>query len=143
MSKGECLGVLARVRLARLGCARENQPYIVPVYLAYEATGCLYGFTTPGQKVEWMRTNPLVCVEVDEVATPDQWVSVIAFGRYEELPEAPVTEGAYLRAPEIPRHVAEAAPVRPGGGRQRRLNEDESDDGRSEGQRALATRSGW
>jgi nitroimidazol reductase NimA-like FMN-containing flavoprotein (pyridoxamine 5'-phosphate oxidase superfamily) len=91
MSREECLRVLARTRLARLACARENQPYVVPVYLAYhEPSGgeaCLYGFTTPGQKVEWMRANPLVCVEVDEVAAPDQWVSVIAFGRYEELPE--------------------------------------------------------
>ena len=79
MSREECLRVLAGARLARLACAHENQPYVVPVYLAYhEASGCLYGFTTPGQKVEWMRANPLVCVEVDEVAAYDQWVSVIA-----------------------------------------------------------------
>jgi nitroimidazol reductase NimA-like FMN-containing flavoprotein (pyridoxamine 5'-phosphate oxidase superfamily) len=91
MSREECLRVLAGTRLARLACARENQPYVVPVYLAYDepsgGEACLYGFTTPGQKVEWMRANPLVCVEVDEVTAPDQWVSVIAFGRYEELPQ--------------------------------------------------------
>ena len=71
--------------------ARENQPYVVPVYLSYDVLPggepCLYGFTTPGQKVEWMRANPLVCVEVDDVVAHDQWMSVIAFGRYEELPE--------------------------------------------------------
>ena len=33
-----------------------------------KASGCLYGFTTPGQKVEWMRANPLVCVEVKQGA---------------------------------------------------------------------------
>src|SRR6202521_4793488 len=109
MNREECLRVLARGRLARLACAHENQPYIVPVYLAYhEASACLYGFTTPGQKVEWMRANPLVCVEVDEVAAHDQWVSVIARGRYEELPETPGSDGASLRAPERPRNVAEA-----------------------------------
>jgi hypothetical protein len=143
MTKGECLGVLARARLARLGCARENQPYVVPVYLAYEASGCLYGFTTPGQKVEWMRTNPLVCVEVDEVATSDQWVSVIAFGRYEELPETPANDGAHPRAPEFPRQAAAATFARPAGGHQRRLNEGESDDGRSGGKQALATHPSW
>ena len=61
---------------------RENQPYVVPVYLTYDVLSggepCLYGFTTPGQKIEWMRANPLVCVEVDEVTAHDQWVSVIA-----------------------------------------------------------------
>ena len=90
MSRHECLRVLAGSRLARLACARENQPYVVPVHLAYdEASGCLYGFATPGQKIEWMRANPLVCVEADEVAACDRWVSVIAVGRYEELPGPP------------------------------------------------------
>jgi len=109
MSKEECLRVLARATLARLACAQENQPYVVPVYLAYhEVSGCLYGFTTPGQKVEWMRANPLVCVEVDEIAAYDQWVSVIANGRYEELPETPGSAGARLRTPEYPWQVGES-----------------------------------
>lgn len=43
MSREECLGVLARGRLARLACARANQPYVVPVYFAYhEASACLW-----------------------------------------------------------------------------------------------------
>ena len=72
MSKKECLRKLTGARLARLACSRENQPYVVPVYLACdEASGCLYGFTTPGQKIEWMRANPRVCVEVDEVVFLD------------------------------------------------------------------------
>jgi nitroimidazol reductase NimA-like FMN-containing flavoprotein (pyridoxamine 5'-phosphate oxidase superfamily) len=34
---------------------------------------------------KWMRANPLVCVETEEVVSPHQWASVIIFGRYEEL----------------------------------------------------------
>lgn len=97
MTEEECQRVLAGSRLARLGCAHENQPYVVPVYLAFHqlASGdaCLYGFTTPGQKIAWMRANPLVCVEVDEVTAYDTWASVIATGRYEELHEPSVTDG--------------------------------------------------
>jgi hypothetical protein len=93
MSTEECVRVLAGARLARLACAFHNQPYVVPVYLAYHepsaGDACFYGYTTLGQKVEWMRANPLVCVEVDEVASCDRWMSVIAFGRYEELPVVP------------------------------------------------------
>jgi len=105
MSRQECLRVLAGVRFARLACANENQPYVVPVNLAYnEPPGdgpCLYGFTTPGLKVEWMRANPLVCVEADEVAAYDQWVSIIARGRYEELPEFPGFNDERLRAWQV------------------------------------------
>ena len=54
----------------------------------------LYSFSTVGQKIEWMRANPLVCVEADEVVSPEQWVSVIVFGRYEELPDTPEWQGA-------------------------------------------------
>lgn len=113
MNKEECLQVLAASRLARLACARENQPYVVPAYLSYcEATGCLYGFTTRGQKVEWMRANPLVCVEVEEITSYDQWVTVIVTGRYEELEATPESSTAILRTPERPRHAAEVASSR-------------------------------
>ena len=104
MSREECLKVLAEARLARLACAHDNQPYVVPVYLAYHQSSsgekCLYGFTTPGQKVNWMRANRQVCVEVDEVAAYDQWVSVIAIGRYEELSEIAGSDSERGRAPE-------------------------------------------
>src|SRR5271163_4549511 len=108
LSREECIQVLVRARLARLACAHENQPYIVPVYLAYdEASECLYGFTTPGQKVEWMRSNPLVCVEVDEIRDYDQWVTAIVFGRYEELPATPGRNGIRPRPSERPQQVSE------------------------------------
>lgn len=143
MSEGECLRVLARARLARLACARENQPYVVPVYLAYEATGYLYGFTTPGQKVEWMRINPLVCVEVDEIATYDQWVSVIVFGRYEELPETPASKGVLLRAPERPEQAPEATHAWPVNSRQGPLNDDGRDEEMMQPSHAITAHPKW
>ncbi len=90
MTETECLSTLAHTRLGRLACAHNNQPYVVPIYFVYEGSylyGFLYGFTTLGLKVEWMRSNPLVCVELDEVENFDQWTSIVIFGRYEELPD--------------------------------------------------------
>jgi uncharacterized protein len=147
MSREECIRVLAGARLARLGCAHENQPYVVPVvpvYLAYdEASGCFYGFTTPGQKIKWMRANPLVCVEVDEIAGDDQWLSVIAFGRYEELPKPPGSDGARLRAPERPRHVAEAMPPWSAESRHRRCDNERRDDERELAWQIFQTHPMW
>jgi len=108
MSWDECRRVLAGASVARLACAYRNQPYVVPVYLAYHSQfggdECLYGFTAHGQKVEWMRANPLVCVEVEEVASQDQWVTVLAFGRYEELP---YSSGRNVGRPPVRQTISE------------------------------------
>jgi hypothetical protein len=61
LDRQECKDLLARLGFGRLACAHENQPYIVPVYFAYEPDR-LYGFGTIGKKIECMRSNPLVCV---------------------------------------------------------------------------------
>jgi nitroimidazol reductase NimA-like FMN-containing flavoprotein (pyridoxamine 5'-phosphate oxidase superfamily) len=141
MSREECLRVLAGMELARLACAHENQPYVVPVYLAYaEGSEFLYGFTTPGQKVEWMRANPLVCVEVDKVEAFDQWVSVIVMGRYEELPETPRSERG--RAPERSQRFVEATPAGIADSRHRECDESGCDQER-DAWRILKTHPMW
>lgn len=93
MTERECREMLGRTNLARLACARNNQPYIVPIHVDLDGE-FLYGYATLGQKIEWMRENPLVCVEMDELVTHGQWASVVAFGRYEELPHVPEFEGS-------------------------------------------------
>lgn len=84
MSREECLDFIGGKRLVRLACAHENQPYVMPIHVARDGDR-LYAFTTTGQKIEWMRENPLVCVEADESASLEKWCSVVAFGRYVEL----------------------------------------------------------
>jgi nitroimidazol reductase NimA-like FMN-containing flavoprotein (pyridoxamine 5'-phosphate oxidase superfamily) len=81
-----CHDLLARVERGSLACAKQNQPYVTPFYFAYHG-GFIHAFSTVGQKIEWMRANPLVCVEAHDVVTPQEWRSVIVFGRYEELPD--------------------------------------------------------
>jgi nitroimidazol reductase NimA-like FMN-containing flavoprotein (pyridoxamine 5'-phosphate oxidase superfamily) len=88
MTEDECRRALERLNFGRLGCARDNQPYVVPIYFSYDGRH-LYGFSTPGQKIEWMRANPLICLEVDERTSPDDWMSVVVAGRYQELPDTP------------------------------------------------------
>lgn len=72
----------------------------MPVYFVYDKNS-LYSFPTVGQKIEWMRANPLVCVEADEVVRPEQWVSVVVFGRYEELLDMPEWQGARALAYKV------------------------------------------
>lgn len=91
LSEKECHEVLARISLGRLGCALDNQPYVVPIYFAHDGEA-IYALSTLGQKVEWMRENPKVCVQVDEILGTSHWMSVVVNGQYQELPEPEFTE---------------------------------------------------
>jgi len=93
MTEQECRAMLAQRYVARLACARSNQPYIVPIHVDLDGD-FLYGFATLGQKIDWMRLNPLVCLEIDEHMTDGHWASVIVLGHYEELPHTPEYEGS-------------------------------------------------
>lgn len=93
----ECQEMMTRTGFGRLGCAIDNQPYVVPIYFAYEPDR-LYCFTTVGRKIEWMRKNPKVCVEVDEVVDHFRWMSVIVTGRYQELPNTAELSAERLNA---------------------------------------------
>ena len=86
LSRQSCLELLCRKRLGRLACSREGQPYLVPFYFACD-NNFIYSFSTVGKKIEWMRANPLVSVEADEVVSAQNWMSVVVLGRYEELPD--------------------------------------------------------
>jgi uncharacterized protein len=85
MRSKECREFLERLGFGRLACASNNRPYIVPIYFAYDRER-LYCFSTLGQKIEWMRENPLVCLQTDEIRGHDDWTSVVVLGRYVEIP---------------------------------------------------------
>ena len=88
LTRQASLELLTRAHLGRLACAQGAQPYVTPFNFVFYQD-CLYSFSTVGQKIEWMRANPLVSVEADEIVNSRQWASVIVFGRYEELPGKP------------------------------------------------------
>ena len=100
LSYQESIEILKRARLGRLACARNGQPYVTPAFLAYESN-VLYGFSSVGQKITWMRENPLACVEFDEIVSPQNWTTIIIEGKYQELPKTPEFENARGNAYEF------------------------------------------
>ncbi|MBY0493393.1 MAG: pyridoxamine 5'-phosphate oxidase family protein [Cyanobacteria bacterium] len=102
LTAAECEEFLSHAKVGRLGCARKGQPYIVPVSLYFgREERCLYGFSTVGKKIEWMRDNPSVCVEVDAISDQYQWTTVLAMGRYEELDASEEQQRARQRALDL------------------------------------------
>ena len=86
MTRQASIDLLKRAHLARLGYIHDGQPYIVPMLFVLDGN-YLYGISTEGQKIDRMRANPRVCVEVDELVTVQQWQTVVILGQYEDLPD--------------------------------------------------------
>ena len=90
LTREQCREVLGRAELGRLACSRFDQPYVVPIHFSFDPdSDCIYGFSTVGQKVQWMRENPKVCLEVEEIDDKNSWTTVVVFGRYEEIHQSP------------------------------------------------------
>ena len=101
MSEEQCGDLLQRSFIGRLGCCKDNQPYVVPVGFAYEP-GYVYVFATLGRKIEWMRENPKVCLQADEIESSSKWGSVIVTGTYLELRNRNTRLSGNMRANCLP-----------------------------------------
>ena len=84
MNRQMSLDLVSEIQFGRIACAHGAQPYVTPFSFAYHE-GFIYSFATIGRKVEWMRTNPLVCVEVEKIASRREWKTAVIFGQFEEL----------------------------------------------------------
>jgi uncharacterized protein len=106
LTVSECHEILKRAAIARLAVARDNQPYVVPIHIYFDGN-YLYSFATLGQKIAWMRENPRVCVQVDDITDRFHWSTVVVFGSYEELLHMPRHEEARSRAHDLFQTVPE------------------------------------
>ena len=86
LTEQECTAVLRASSLGYLACAKDGRPYVVPITFAFADHG-IYSFSMLGQKIEWMRGNPRVCLQVGDFGEGRGWKSVVVQGAYEELPD--------------------------------------------------------
>ncbi|MGO4440363.1 pyridoxamine 5'-phosphate oxidase family protein [Rhizobium sp. RAF56] len=93
----ECFVILEESRFGHLGCCKDSQPYVVPIFFSYEK-GIAYAFSMPGRKLDWMRENDKVCLQVDQKLGEKGWRSVVLEGRYVEFPDTAVWNGERLHA---------------------------------------------
>ena len=84
LKETDALGILANNHFAHLACHVKDDIYLVPISYVFE-DGYIYSHSQNGKKIQMMRKNPRVCVQVEEVDDFFRWKSVIAWGEYEEL----------------------------------------------------------
>jgi nitroimidazol reductase NimA-like FMN-containing flavoprotein (pyridoxamine 5'-phosphate oxidase superfamily) len=83
----EIESVIHQQLIARLGCYADGKVYVVPVSYAYDGE-FIYAISGDGMKVNMMRKNPSVCLQIDDMQNMSSWQSVIIWGEFEELTKA-------------------------------------------------------
>ena len=76
--------LLQKEIVGRIGCHTQEMVYVVPISYVYDGNN-IYGHTYDGLKIKTMRKNPEVCFEVDDLRDMGNWLSVIAWGTFEEI----------------------------------------------------------
>lgn len=76
--------MLRRVGYGHLACARNDQPYIVPINYVYEKP-YVYFYTTLGIKTDIIKENPRVCLQLEEIVDNGNWRSVVVRGNAEKV----------------------------------------------------------
>ena len=84
LNEQECRDFLAEHCFAHLGCHSGDRLYVVPISYVLDGNRMI-GQTKAGMKIDIMRENPKVCVQVDQIENIANWNSVIAWGQFEEL----------------------------------------------------------
>jgi nitroimidazol reductase NimA-like FMN-containing flavoprotein (pyridoxamine 5'-phosphate oxidase superfamily) len=77
---------LGRLNYAHLACSRDDEPYVVPVHYAFDGD-YVFIYTTEGKKSGILDSNPKVCLQAEDVEDNEHWVSVMAFGEVERVPD--------------------------------------------------------
>ena len=87
LSEQECLDVLARASIARLGCysPSNDESYVVPTSIQYHP-GAVYFASIPGQKLRFLTEHPRgICVEVEETEPNGGRFTVVVTGDFEQV----------------------------------------------------------
>ncbi len=76
---------LKEQKFGHLGCVLESgEPYVIPVNYLFKDDG-IYVHVLPGQKLDAMRVNHKICLQVDKIKDSCRWQSAIAFGEFQEV----------------------------------------------------------
>jgi uncharacterized protein len=76
--------ILRRERLGRIGSTSVGHVEITPIIYGYDGDS-IFGHSRFGRKIQYMRGNPEVCFEVEEVVNPTSWHVVVLRGTYVEI----------------------------------------------------------
>ena len=92
--------IIEQAQVCRLGLAKDNIPYVLPVSFGYDGKAIYFHTAKDGRKIDFMTANDRVCFEFEHGVqliqhdnNPCKWSfsfqSVIGYGTVRELTELP------------------------------------------------------
>lgn len=85
LDEREAKELLNEQKFGHLGCVLETgEPFVVPVNYLYK-DGEIYIHSLPGKKIDSLRANGKLCLQVEKIVDVYKWQSVIVFGEYQEV----------------------------------------------------------
>ncbi len=88
--------IIDKAEVCRLGLAKDNMPYIVPLSFGYDGEYIYFHSAKKGRKIDFIESNNFVCFELEDSVkiapddnNPCKWgfdfKSVIGYGLIEEI----------------------------------------------------------
>ncbi len=84
LNKDQIENILHSQTICRMACCDDKSPYLVPITYYYDGK-YIYGQSQEGMKINILRKNPNVCVQMDLIISMSNYQSVIVYGKFEEL----------------------------------------------------------
>lgn len=82
----DSIEILSSNFIGRLAFIDGSAPYVVPMTYYYDTDSkSIISYSSLGHKINAMRKNNEVCLQVDEIDALNNWRSVIVHGTFEEL----------------------------------------------------------
>ena len=92
--------IIGKAQICRLGLAKDNIPYVLPVSFGFDGTAIYFHTAKEGRKIDFMAANDQICFEFEHgvqlirnESNPCKWTfsfqSVIGYGTVRELTDLP------------------------------------------------------
>ncbi|TLP74251.1 pyridoxamine 5'-phosphate oxidase family protein [Maribacter sp. ACAM166] len=86
LSNSEIITLLKKNYLGHLAYISNGRPSSLPItYYFDEANNAIISYSSEGHKIDSMRENGSVSLQVEEVKSNSNWLSVLVHGTFEEL----------------------------------------------------------
>lgn len=86
LKPGECKELLSNNYIGHLAFISQKEPYVIPITYYYNPkNNTIIAYSAEGHKIEAMRQNDIVSMEVEEIKSINNWRSVHVHGVFEEL----------------------------------------------------------